>query len=305
MTHTKETQSNTADIMDNMKLYGAPAPEKGDLDTRAGIPTADIAETLSYAMETIYYGLEQTIGEELTDKILWDMVNVIHRTCNVLDGKEDRTSLKIKKENENADGSEIQDWEVDKLNNEMENINALQSAFDEIRDTVKQSHFEISGNAWKPSKGNLYNKNKKGASFWFAEQREKEKILEKAEMLKITDLFLFASAPDTPDSQLHQILPNLNKIKNKYPNMTIATYGSNNPADRIVYNWAEQNSINILQFEPDFKNDGNKAPFKRNEKMLAYENIRGIITTGTNGIVANLSQNGAKQKIKTLKIESK
>ena len=147
------TQTQTALIMDNMETYGAPAPEMGELDTRAGIPVADIAETVSYALETIYNGLENTIGEEQAEKLIWDIVNAFHRTCTTLDGKDDRISQKIKTECENLDGSEIQDFEIMKLTNERENINALQSAFDGIRDSVKNAHFEITGEAWKPSKG--------------------------------------------------------------------------------------------------------------------------------------------------------
>lgn len=296
-------QNLTATVCENMELYGAKAPEYGEKDTREEIPEQHIVDFFVETMHSIKDTLENTIGENLVDVFLWNMVNVVHRVCWEVDRIEDRLDRQLRDMLKTLDGSEVKEYQFDCLKTEIGNIREKQQQMDSIRDTLKAAYYSLVGEAWTPIKGNVYSKSKAlTGSTLFAEQLRREKLLTRQQRACIGDIFVFAACGQYTEQQIFKIYPCLDKIFTKYPTMTLVTFGNTKlAADKTVHNWAESKGVSVIMYRPDFQL-GKQAPFKRNDKILDdfKDSLKGIICLGSGGILANLRQKA--QDIKVLNL---
>ena len=65
----------------------------------------------------------------------------------------------------------------------------------------------------------------------------------------------------------------LDPIKERIPNMVLATTGQDSGVDAIALAWARRNGVHVVAFRPNFNRDGRRAGYRRNDRMLALKTI--------------------------------
>ena len=78
-------------------------------------------------------------------------------------------------------------------------------------------------------------------------QLRKKGLLTKKQNARIgKHILVFASCPKATDESIMKIFTALDKVKEKYNDLSLVTFGGNYASDKTAHNWAEKNEISVL-----------------------------------------------------------
>ena len=281
------TASPTAHLLDELALYGITSFD-GERDYRP-LPDAEDVEMmigcLMQSMADIFLGSRI---ENEAEELLWSVVNGFHRRIAHTQKRLDDNEAAQKTSQREQDGSEIKSGEIEQLIDEGRSLTEVRNAFEAMRDWAGDHFAAITGSVWLPRSGGKTSHANMTASVIESRRFVKAKRhLETTTDCPEGTRIVFSGGTDYQD--VDAIWSTLDKVKAKYPDMVLLHGGARKGAELIAAKWATQRNVHQVPFTPDY-NLGKRAPFARNDKMLA-EAPQGVIVAPGGGIQEQLMRN--------------
>lgn len=252
------------------------------------MPDADMVRgAVELAIGTIFDVLNGTRMEEFGQQIAWGIVNSFHMTARIAEGREDDAARKLGDMARHYDPSEIYAVELEETQLLCQTLQGCREALEAMRDHASDVYRVETGRPFTATRGSQVSRNGVTASqiqardFLAARQRQR------TEQHAPTGPIVVVSG----GQQWHDhgmIWSILDDIKQRIPEMVLATTGMRKGVDAIATAWAQNNGVKSVAFIPN-TSLGKRAPFVRNENLVKLNPVEAIVCEGS-GIQSNLAQ---------------
>ena len=279
--------SQTAEAMQMLSLY-AVRPGEDEPDYRP-VPDHDLCRD---ALERIAGDLVSmfldTRLEEEAETMLWGLVHIFHRKVTRLDRDIDRNMSAQQRSQREQDFSEVKDLELQRLIAEGQTLEETQNIYKGLCDIAAELFETQTGSIWTPPSGARVPQTASTAAVldsrkFIAERKRRAS----AEADPGGEVVLFSGGTDFQDRDA--IWTVLDKTREKYPHMILATTAWQKGADHIAALWAKNRNVPLVPFRPDVAQWGKRrAPFKRNDEMLKVKDVVGVVIFPGQGVTLNL-----------------
>lgn len=293
-------ESATSRLLEELQLYGHRPFDEPDARP---LPEAEkIAGAVADIFDALVSTLEDTRIEPDLQDILWNQVNLFHRTIARVERELDDNEQRQKQSRREQDGSEIRSVELENLTAEGLTLIERRNTMELFRDIAAEAFERHAGRNWTPRSGSVVNHRAMTAAvidsrdFTAARRRADTELLVPAGA-KIA----FTGGADFNNVAL--IWDCLDKVRAKHPDMVLIHGGTPTGAEKIAAAWADNRKIPHIAFKPDWAKHGKAAPFKRNDAILQAMPI-GLVAVPGNGIQANLVDKARAAGIRVLRAEA-
>ena len=278
------TQSMTANIADDMALYGQLDPELVVLqDAPDDLDLETLVEHIFDNTAEIFTGscLELDISD-----LLWQIVNVFHRKAQRLEHELDANILRQRALMEQQDGSEIASYELEIVHATGVGIQKRLTAMEHIRLHGTQVFQQHTGDSWLPKSGSLTHRKTLTASMVDARDFANANKLAKTEMLvpKGKKIIVAGDNKCTDVNRVYGVLDKTLQLFTDRGEKIVLVHGGDNGVDKIADSWARNRNVATVVMKPDWSKHSKAAPFKRNDEMLALLPAGLIMVAKNNGI---------------------
>ncbi|MEJ1967055.1 MAG: DUF2493 domain-containing protein [Rhizomicrobium sp.] len=300
MTHSDDdyepehAASPTDEAIQHLQLFGH-KPFYDEPDTRPTPDSDAIAGTVADIFDALAGTFADTRLEPDLHDLLWSMVHAFHRAIDRVQRKLDDNEDAQKRSQREQDGSEIRSVELERLLADGEVLLDRRDSIEAFRDAAADRYEHITGSAWRPHSGSLFNRRAMTATvidsrdFLNAKRRaETEVLMPKGARIAFTG---------GPDCNAHdRIWTALDRLHAKHPDMVLLHGGTPTGAERIAACWANARKVPQVPFKPDWTRHAKAAPFKRNDRLLEAMPI-GLVAFPGSGIQGNLCDKARKAGI--------
>ena len=285
---------STAFLLQEMQLHGH-RPFEDDPDPRplpeprlAGGAVGDMFDGLAGCL------VDTRLEPDLED-LLWNLVNLFHRTGERVERLLDDNEQAQKTLQREQDGSEIRSVELERATAEGISLIERRDAMEFFREAAAEQFRIHMRKAWSPRSGSRVHHRTLTASLIdsrdFLDKRLREKA---AALLPEGTRIAFTGGADHGDHRM--IWDALDRARSRHPDMILLHGATPTGAERAAACWADSRSVPQVAFRPDWNRHGKSAPFKRNDRMLEALPAGLIIFPGT-GIQDNLADKAKRMGI--------
>ena len=298
--------SHTQHLMDTMKLYGAAAPETGERDTRADIPDS-IRDSFEASFQNIHTAMGgHTNGDSIKNMIAAVMLDSLYSVVNAYEKEADYNLDKLNTVIEAISKNDLGQMEpMPKQSlNDIEQMEVIGNKYDSAMntyqnaDTAARQYADLAADMSR-AYYNTFGVNHGKEGVYFTKDNIKAYINANTQ-----PVIIFASNKKAQYDSLDKIENTLNGRLAKNPNMILAIAGTDDKASAIAINWATKHNVTVDQhtLRTGVKNDA----YPRNDRIInAYGNrIKGVITCGDSGVIANLINKTSERGIAKLDLDA-
>lgn len=292
-TSTAEPGS-TAYLLQEMQLFGY-RPYEDEPDPRP-LPDAQLA---GGAIADMFDGLagcliETRIEPDLED-LLWNLVNLFHRTGERIERTLDDNEQLQRRLQREQDGSEIRSVELEKATREGISLIERRDVMEFFREAAADQFRLLLRKAWAPRTGSRVRHQTLTASLIDSRDFLDAKLRERAAaLLPEGTRIAFTGGSDVGEHRA--IWDVLDRTRERHPDMILLHGATPTGAERAAASWAEARGVAQVAFRPEWNRHGKAAPFKRNDRLLEALPVGLIVFPGT-GIQDNLADKAAKMGI--------
>ena len=294
-------QSNTADIMDRLELYGGkPAYGLDEADNRPIPQQCDIDAALGDITDIITSLSQDTMLDDVVEDIIKGWVTALHYKLLALQRELDKATDQIKILSDSFDGSEVADLQLIGQQNLAKSLAVKAEVIETMRDCLAALLESRFGAVWHPPRGNHVSRHRTlsqavvEARSYLADQEQQKRDA----LLPTGTKIGFAGGKNF--QKIDAIWDVLDKVKSRYPDMVLV-HGNAPGAEHIAGRWADNRQVRQIIRTPDWKAYGKAAPFRRNDEMLKL-GLQGLIATTGTGITENLVDKAQQKYIKLMRI---
>ena len=253
--------------------------------------------------------------EEHAQRIAHYVLGGIQSAINYFDGQYDRAALELDDLNREQDGSEVKSGQLEEATGKARYFEALLMVLETFRDAGADTYHVATNQVWTPHRGSA-----KSVTTSFAMMEVAETLRRKAKRDNTgfdpgAQYVVFRgvqSANTEADAKL--IYKALDWARNKFPNMHLAVTG-NSGAEQIALTWAKNKKV-VPHLDQLRKKEGNAAPFKCNDRLLALKPVMVLYMPAPtnpaneaeakpNGITLNIAQKAQEARILTYRVALK
>ena len=295
------TSSPTAEIIENMELYG-PRPPEDEHDPRPLPDEAIVESSLEAMVEATVSILNDTQLESDLDEVLWSLTNIFHRRLNHIGKRLDDNEANQRESQNIQDGSEVKSVELEKLIGKGQQLIEQRDSYEMIRDLSAQLYNNQIGSVWHPRTGSKVSH--RGLTASVIDSRNYISAKRRSENETHCPAGTRIALTGGLDYQDHNAIWDvLDQTKQKHTDMILLHGGGKTGAELIAAKWADNRNVDQVIFLPDWKSHSKAAPFKRNDELLKVMPI-GIIACPGNGINENLVDKAKKLGIPIKRVGS-
>lgn len=255
----------------------------------AEMPDPDMARrAVEMAIGTIFDVLKDTRMEEFAQQLAWGMVNSFHMTARIAEGREDEAAKKLGDLARHFDPSEIYAVELEETQLLCQTLQGCREALEAMRDHAADVYRVETGRPFTATRGSQVSKNGVTASQINARDYLAARAKDRREQFAPEGPMVVVSGGQDEWQDHRMIWDVLDGMKERIPNMVLATTGMRKGVDAMAGSWAQANGVKTILFLPDRKL-GKRAAFVRNENLVKLRPVEALICEGS-GIQANLAQ---------------
>lgn len=260
-----------------------------DEPVSAEMPDPDMTRrAVEMAIGTIFDVLKDTRMEEFARQLAWGFVNSFHMTARLAEGREDDAAKKLGELARNYDPSEIYAVELEETQLLCQTLQGCREALEAMRDHAADVYRVETGMPFTATRGSQVSKNGVTASQIAARDYLAARAKERRAQFAPDGPMVVVSGGQDGWHDHAMLWELLDDIKERIPNMVLATTGMRKGIDAIAGAWAQAKGVKTIHFIPDRKL-GNRAAFVRNEKLVQLGPVEAIVCEGS-GIQSNLAQ---------------
>ncbi len=264
------------------KLTFVDAPEAMDMPD----PQA-CAVAIEMIVGTIFDVLLDSRMEEFAQQLAWGVVNSFHMTARLTEGREDDAAKKLGDLARNYDPSEIYAVELEETQLLTQTLQGCREALEAMRDHASKVYHVETGRPFTATRGSQVARTGVTASqinardYLAARNRQRRE-----EFAPEGPIVVVSGGMEWHD---HEVLwERLDAIRERVPEMIVATTGMRKGVDAIATSWATARKVKSIAFVPD-RRLGQRAAFVRNENLVKLRPVEAMVCEGS-GIQANLAQ---------------
>ena len=257
-----------------------------DEPTSAEMPDPDVAQSaIEMIMATVFDVFRDTRMDDFSAEIAWGIANSFHVVAKRLDDREDSTSHKLKEKLREYDPSEVYATDLEDLTMQARSLGECRDAMECLRDHAAKIYGIETGRPFSPVRGSRVS-SKSNASMIDARDYLAGKAAQRREQFAPQGpVVAFSGGQEFTDIEL--VHDYLNAIKQRIPNMVLATTAQNKGADVIAASWASRQEVPVILCKINSAH-GRSGPFRRNEKMLSFKPVEAMVCGG-GGIQGNFA----------------
>ena len=247
-----------------------------------------VCRAVEMAIGTIFDVLRDTTMEEFAQQLAWGMVNSFHMTARLAEKREDDAAMKVKELTSITDPSEIHAVEVEEATILCQTLQGCREALEAMRDHASEVYRVETGKVFQATRGSQVSRSTVTASQVEARDYLQARAATRRAQYQPEGPMVVVSGGQEGWHDHAMFTAMLDNVKERIPNMVLATTGMRKGVDAIAGAWAKANEVNVILFTPE-RAHGKRAPFLRNEKLVQLKPVEAIIAEGS-GIQANLAQ---------------
>lgn len=253
------------------------------------MPDPDMARrAVEMAIGTIFDVMKGTRMEPMAQQIAWGMVNSFHMTARKIENREDDAAKKLGELARNFDPSEIYAVELEEAQTVCQTLQGCREALEAMRDHAGEVYRVETGRTFTATRGSQVAKDGITASQIQARDYLAARAKERREQHNPEGPMVVVSGGQDGWHDFEMVWEILDDIKERVPNMVLATTGMRKGVDAMAGSWAQSRGVKTILFMPD-RRLGKRAAFVRNEKIVQQRPVEAIVCEGS-GIQANLAQ---------------
>ena len=304
MTDHNQNISPTAEIMENLELYGGHTARRGmdETDHRSCPDEASVQYAWGDILDILDGLAQDTKLEDNVVEVASSIATSLHFMLQRVIRKQDDVQSEIRQLTRNFDGSEITDVQIQQQTNLMHDTDERVEMLEAMRDSLVEHLAVRYQHSWHPPRGN--HTSRRNATASIVEARDVLKAVadkERAALIPEGTLVGFAGGKDFND--VEAIWNYLDRVKERYGDMVLV-HGGGPGAEKAASGWADHRKVKQIVCTPDWKALGKAAPFRRNDEMLKL-GLVGLIATPGTGITENLVDKAKGQNIPVKRLTSK
>lgn len=252
------------------------------------MPDPDMARAaVELAVGTIFDVFRDTRMEEFAQQIVWGFVNSFHMTARLAEGREDDAAKKLGELARINDSSEIHAVEMEETQMLCQTLQGCREALEAMRDHASAVYRVETGRPFTATRGSQVSRSSATASQIAARDFLAARSRQRNEDHAPTGPMVVVSGGQVWHDH-EMIWDLLDDIKERIPEMVLATTGMRKGVDAIATGWAQARKVKSIAFVPSAAH-GQSAPFKRNENLVRLRPVEALVCEGS-GIQANLAQ---------------
>lgn len=284
----------TAYLLQEMQLYGY-RPFDDEPDARP-LPEARLAGgAIADMLDGMVAALIDTRIEPDLEDLLWQLVNVFHRSAERIERDLDDNEQAQKRLQREQDGSEVRSVELERAICEGVSMIERRDTMEFFRDTAADQFRIHMRKAWTPRSGSRVNHKALTSAVIDSRDFLDKRVREKARvMLPEGTRIGFTGGADCNDHAA--IWAALDRVHARYTDMVLLHGATPTGAERAAACWADARRVPQVAFRPDWNRHKKAAPFKRNDLLLEALPVGLVIFPGT-GIQDNLADKARKMGI--------
>lgn len=258
-----------------------------DDPTDADLPGAFQAQHATELMvRTLFDLLRDTRLESIAGRIAWGVVQSFHRVVNQLDGEADQAALRVKELIRDADGSEVMMAELEEAQQLCHSLDEARDAVGCMRDHAAATFHAETGRPWSSPRGSLVSSKRTAsvvaATDFLAARRQRWIDTHNPQ----GPVVIFSGGQKWEDHAL--ITTTLDAIRERIPNMVIATTAQDKGCDAIAAAWAARSGTPLIAFTLN-RRLGDRAGFARNEQLIGLSPVEAVVCEGS-GLQSHLAR---------------
>ena len=271
-----------------------------DLSFENGFSNIDLQAREMPCEDAVAHAFDAICNElnELTDgtalegvqaEILTRFTSTLHSLAQAKSRAMDAKTFELKELVNEQDGSEIKSERLETLQADIQHEEQVIAAIETMRDRMAENHRMITGTVWTPARGSKTSRNATSAAI--LEARDFLANKERADALRKAPQGPIAAAIGTQHfTDVSRVMDVLDKLKAKQPEMVLCHGGQKTGVDQIAARWAEANNVPANIARPEFKKDGKRAAFARNDRVIAMR-PRGVFAFIKEGDGVGIAKN--------------
>jgi len=235
---------------------------------------------------TLFDLLRDTRLEAIADRLAWGIVHSFHRVADQLDGEADRAARKLQDLLRDNDGGEIAVTEMEEAQTLCHGLDEAREAVACMRDHAADIFRVETGRRWSSPRGSLTSSKRTAsviAATDFLAARRQKRIEAHAPKGPVV---IFSGGQAWHDHD--QLWQRLDLIKQRIPQMVLATTAQDKGCDAIAAAWAARSGVKLIAFTLD-RRLGNRAGFARNEALLKLKPVEAMVCEGS-GLQSHLAR---------------
>jgi hypothetical protein len=200
-------------------------------------------------------------------------------TARQIENREDDAARKLGELARNFDPSEIYAVELEETQLLCQTLQGCREAMEAMRDHAAAVYRCETGRPFQATRGSQTSKAGVTASQIQARDYLAARASQRREQFAPTGpVVVISGGMEWHDHEM--IWSCLDEIKERVPNMVLATSGMKKGVDAIASAWAAKRQVHAVHFVPN-RNHGNRAGFIRNENMVKQNPVEAIVCEGS------------------------
>ena len=282
--------------------YGAAFAEQTELakmsvadePTSAKMPDPASAQAaIELMLGTVFDLFRDTRMEDFSAEVAWGIANSFHVVAKRLDDREDSVAAKLKDKLREYDPSEVYATDLEDLTIQARSLSEARDAMECMRDHAAKIYLVETGRPFSPVRGSRVSSKSNASMIEAHDYLAGEAARRREQYAPQGPVVTFSGGQDFTD--IDTVNDYLNSIRERIPNMILATTAQNKGADVIAATWASRNDVTLILCKVNSAH-GRAAPFRRNERMLAFKPVEAMVCGG-GGIQANFADTMRKARV--------
>jgi hypothetical protein len=266
------------------------------------LPTEDhIAHTFEAIGNELGDLMLNTGLERVLEQVSMRWTSQLHSLIGFHQRSRDVEAQELKALIQCQDGSEIQSFQMEDLQEKIQQTDAIIETLEIMRDSMAANHHNLTGSAWVPQSGSQ--KSSRITTSSMIEAKDYLANRERAQTLRsVPEGTLVAVTGTASYTDTNRAFGALDALLAKYPDLILIHGGYNKGIDKIAQSWAQLRKVRTIKCAPDFKTYGkSKAPFARNADVIEMK-PRGVLAffnpNDAKGVAMNLLQKAEEAGIR-------
>lgn len=262
--------------------------------TSAEMPDPENAKSaIELMLATVFDLFRDTRMEDFSAEVAWGIANSFHVVAKRLDDREDSVAQKLKEKLREYDPSEVYATDVEDLTIQARSLSEARDAMECMRDHAAKIYLVETGRPFSPVRGSRVSSKSNASMIEAHDYLAGEAARRREKYAPQGPVVTFSGGQDFTD--IAQVNDYLDSIRERIPNMVLATTAQNKGADVIAATWASRNEVTLVLCKVNSAH-GRSAPFRRNERMLAFKPVEAMVCGG-GGIQANFADTMRKARV--------